>query len=52
MVCFSSWNTLSCISWQEVQNVSVLVSSSAVLKAPQKTTPAMKPPMVKKPRLK
>src|SRR6478736_1019777 len=40
---FSSWNTLSCISWQLVQNFSVLVNSSAVLKAPQNTTPATKP---------
>ena len=31
--------TLSRISWQPMQNVSVLVSSSAVLKPPQKMTP-------------
>jgi hypothetical protein len=35
-----------------MQKVSVLVASSAVLNPPQKTMPAMKPPMVKKPRLK
>ena len=52
IVCFSSWKTLSCISWQEVQKVSVLVSSKAVLKPPQKMIPAMKPPMVRKPKLK
>src|SRR4029079_19206941 len=43
MVVFSSENTLSRISWQPVQNFSVLVSSSAVLKPPQNTTPATKP---------
>ena len=43
MVDFSSANTLSRISWQPVQNFSVLVSSSAVLKPPQKITPATKP---------
>src|SRR5689334_4164283 len=31
IVAWSSWYTLSCISWQETQNCSVLVSSSAVL---------------------
>ena len=40
------------ISWQPMQNVSVLVTSIAVLKPPQKMTPAMKPTMVRKPRLK
>src|SRR3954447_1957232 len=43
IVGFSSANTLSRISWQPVQNFSVLVSSSAVLKPPQNTTPATKP---------
>src|SRR5258707_987110 len=43
MVVFNSENTLSRISWQLVQNFSVLVNSSAVLKAPQNTTPATKP---------
>src|SRR4249920_1994907 len=43
MVDFSSANTLSRISWQLVQNFSVLVSSSAVLNPPQKITPATKP---------
>jgi hypothetical protein len=43
MVVFSSENTLSRISWQLVQNFSVLVSSSAVLKPPQNITPAKKP---------
>ncbi len=43
MVVFNSAKTLSRISWQEVQNFSVLVSSSAVLKPPQKITPAAKP---------
>src|SRR3954471_1468834 len=43
MVVLSSANTLSRISWQPVQNFSVLVSSSAVLKPPQNTTPATKP---------
>jgi hypothetical protein len=43
MVDFSSANTLSRISWQPVQNFSVLVSSSAVLNPPQNTTPATKP---------
>src|SRR6478752_7187029 len=43
IVGFSSANTLSRISWQLVQNFSVLVSSSAVLKPPQNTTPATKP---------
>jgi hypothetical protein len=35
-----------------MQNVSVLVASKAVLKPPQKMIPAMKPPIVKNPRLK
>ena len=52
MVPFSSAYTLSRISWQPVQNFSVLVSSIAVLKAPQNRMPPMKPPIVKKPRLK
>src|SRR6266536_5941793 len=43
MVDFSSANTLSRISWQPVQNFSVLVSSSAVLNPPQNTTPATNP---------
>ena len=33
----------SCISWQRLQNCSVLVASSTVLKPPQKITPATKP---------
>src|SRR5215467_10320995 len=51
MVVFSSPNTLSRISWQEVQKGSVLVSSKAVLNAPQKRMPAMKPPSTRAPRL-
>ena len=51
-VCVSSWYTLSCISWQETQNFSVLVTSSAVLKPPQKITPQTNPPSVRKPRLR
>src|SRR5205085_10749526 len=47
----SSANTLSRISWQPVQNFSVLVSSSAVLKPPQKITPATKPASTSTPRL-
>src|ERR1700712_2431500 len=43
IVGFSSANTLSRISWQPVQNFSVLVTSSAVLNPPQNTTPATKP---------
>src|SRR5215468_10682632 len=43
MVDLSSANTLSRISWQLVQNFSVLVNSSAVLKPPQEMTPATKP---------
>jgi len=39
------------MTWQVMQNFSVLVASSAVLKAPQNTTPATKPPIVRKPRL-
>src|SRR6185503_6672271 len=50
-VCCNSWKTLSCISWHEVQNFSVLVTSSAVLKAPQNSTPQMKPPSARNPRL-
>jgi len=42
---------LSSISWQEMQNASVLVASSAVLKPPQKMMPAMNPPSVSAPRL-
>src|SRR5690606_18597816 len=34
-----------------MQNTSVLVTSSAVLNAPQKITPPRKPPSVRKPRL-
>ena len=36
----------------EVQNFSVLVTSSAVLKAPQNSTPQTKPPSARKPRLR
>src|SRR3954451_4958577 len=43
IVDFSSAKTLSRISWQPVQNFSVLVSSRAVLKPPQNTMPATKP---------
>src|SRR3954454_22893476 len=43
IVDFSSEKTLSRISWQPVQNFSVLVTSSAVLKPPQKMTPATNP---------
>src|SRR4051794_18681127 len=50
IVGFSSANTLSRISWQPVQNFSVLVSSSAVLKPPQNTTPATKPANTSTPR--
>src|SRR5262249_37196122 len=50
MVDLSSANTLSRISWQNVQNFSVLVSSSAVLKPPQKITPATKPARTRTPR--
>src|SRR5262249_15463033 len=49
MVDFNSAYTLSRISWQETQNFSVFVSSSAVLKAPQKNTPAKNPPRTSKP---
>src|SRR5438046_9224918 len=49
MVVFSSANTLSRISWQPVQNFSVLVTSSAVLKPPQNTTPATKPANISTP---
>jgi hypothetical protein len=35
-----------------MQNVSVFVASSAVLKAPQNRMPATNPPTVRKPRLK
>jgi hypothetical protein len=49
MVDFSSAYTLSRISWQDTQNFSVFVSSSAVLKAPQKVTPAKNPPMMRMP---
>src|SRR4029079_1462362 len=48
----SSWDTLLRISWHEVQNFSVLVISSAVLKAPQNSTPQTKPPNARKPRLR
>src|ERR1043165_2229005 len=51
IVDFSSANTLSRISWQPVQNFSVLVISSAVLKAPQNTTPAINPASTRSPRL-
>ena len=51
IVDFSSANTLSRISWQPVQNFSVLVTSSAVLKPPQKITPATKPASTSTPRL-
>jgi hypothetical protein len=50
-VLFSSAKVLLRISWQPVQNASVLVASIAVLKPPQKTMPPMKPPIVRKPRL-
>src|SRR5574343_204541 len=43
MVLRYSAKTLSFISWHEMQNCSRLVYSSAVLKPPQKTTPAAKP---------
>src|SRR3954466_4999394 len=46
---FNSANTLSRISWQLVQNFSVLVISSAVLKPPQKMTPATKPASTRTP---
>src|SRR6478752_8762201 len=49
IVVFSSSNTFSRISWQEVQNFSVLVSSSAVLNAPQNMMPAMNPPSTSTP---
>jgi hypothetical protein len=49
IVGFSSANTLSRISWQPVQNFSVLVSSSAVLKPPQNTMPATKPANISTP---
>ena len=52
IVPLSSSKTLVFISWQPVQNRSVLVASSTVLKPPQKNTPARKPPRVKKARLK
>jgi hypothetical protein len=39
------------ISWHDVQKVSVLVTSSAVLNAPQKMMPAMKPAITRTPRL-
>ena len=39
IVALISSETLSRISWQVVQNCSVLVASTAVLKPPQKTTP-------------
>src|SRR3954453_20130932 len=51
IVDFNSANTLSRISWQEVQKFSVLVSSSPVLKAPQNITPATKPASTSTPRL-
>src|SRR5690242_21534213 len=51
MVVLSSSNTFERISWQETQNVSVLVSSSPVLNAPQKITPATKPASTRNPRL-
>src|SRR6478736_2079657 len=50
IVDFSSANTLSRISWQPVQNFSVLVNSSAVLKPPQNTTPATNPANTRTPR--
>ena len=52
MVVLSSWKTLSRISWQPVQNVSVLVTSIAVLKPPQKIDAADEAADVRKPRLK
>src|SRR5688572_6439052 len=51
MVGWISWYTLSRISWQPMQNCSVLVSSIAVLNPPQKITPAAKPLTRRKPRL-
>src|SRR3954449_7320478 len=52
IVPFSSSKTLAFISWQEVQNRSVLVASSTVLNPPQKKTPARKPPSVRNARLR
>src|SRR5689334_22313110 len=52
IVPFNSSKTLVLISWQEVQNRSVLVASSTVLNPPQKKTPATKPPSVRKARLR
>src|SRR5215217_6353497 len=52
IVPFISSKTLVFISWQEVQNLSVLVASSTVLNPPQKKTPARKPPSVRKARLR
>ncbi|MND89064.1 hypothetical protein D3C80_811070 [compost metagenome] len=43
MVSRYSTKTLSFISWQPVQNFSVLEASMAVLKPPQKMTPPKKP---------
>src|SRR6476620_6553799 len=52
MVVFNSEKTLSRISWQLVQNFSVLVNSSAVLNAPQNMMPHTKPPNARNARLK
>src|SRR5215467_5864123 len=52
MVVFSSSKTFVRISWHEVQNVSVLVSSRAVLKPPQKMMPATNPASTRNPKLK
>src|SRR5215213_2668242 len=52
IVPFISSKTLVFISWQEVQNRSVLVASNTVLNPPQKKTPARKPPSVRKARLR
>ena len=43
--------TLSRISWQLMQNFSVLATSIAVLNLPQNSTPAIKPPTVRQARL-
>src|SRR5262245_45390082 len=51
IVVFSSSNTLVRISWQLTQNFSVLVSSSAVLNAPQNRMPAINPASTSAPRL-
>lgn len=42
MVLRYSWYTFTSISWQEMQNCSVLVHSMTVLKPPQKMMPSTK----------